>query len=208
MLNAAHEQSRALPPDTEQLINLPAVRISALGKSVEPAAGLIPAVGHLHDIPGSARCLKPFEQHHAAVLVALGDDLHPAVDQVLCHAKQAELLRDAPDPPAEADALHAPADPGCQPSLLAQPVRHAPGQVTVSSRVPAPPSGHQPPCRGWVWHRGQRNDERFMNFSRSTRAPQLGQGSPALPYTARDRSKYPLWPLTCPHSLSTDVPPA
>src|SRR6266851_7006043 len=167
-LNAAHQQSRNLPPDTDQIINLAVARISTFGKAVEPAARLIPAVGHLYDIPRHARCPERFEQHHAAVLVALGDDLHSAVDQVFCHAKQAELQGDAPDPPAEADALYPPAHPGGQPGLLAQRVRDVSGQVSVSmrsgvhwvrpisavTRVPVPSPGPPRPCRAFGWPRG------------------------------------------------------
>ena len=35
-----------------------------------------------------------------------------------------------------------------------------------------------------------------MNFSRTTAPPQRGHGRPALPYTASERSKYPLCPFT------------
>src|SRR6476659_1772931 len=47
-----------------------------------------------------------------------------------------------------------------------------------------------------------------MNGSRRTGAPHRGQGSPARPYTARARSKYPLSPSTFTYRLSNEVPPA
>ena len=36
-------------------------------------------------------------------------------------------------------------------------------------------------ARGRGWHIGQLKDDRFMNVSRRTGAPQRGQGSPARP---------------------------
>ena len=41
--------------------------------------------------------------------------------------------------------------------------------------------GHQWACRGVRWHRGQRNDDRFMKCSRTTSAPQRSHGSPVRP---------------------------
>ncbi len=50
--------------------------------------------------------------------------------------------------------------------------------------------------RGRGWQRGQVYDDRFMNESRRIADPHRRHGSPARPYTARLRSKYPLAPLT------------
>ncbi len=42
-------------------------------------------------------------------------------------------------------------------------------------------AGHQRPARGRRWHLGQLNDDLFINFSRITGVPHLGQGSPSRP---------------------------
>jgi hypothetical protein len=61
--------------------------------------------------------LQAREQFAAAVLRSLGDDLDPAVGQVLGEAGQAKLQRSRPDPPSEPDPLHAAAHPRSQPDL-------------------------------------------------------------------------------------------
>lgn len=43
--------------------------------------------------------------------------------------------------------------------------------------------------RGRGWQRGQEYDDRFMNASRRTGAPQRRHGMPSCPYTASERSK-------------------
>ncbi len=50
--------------------------------------------------------------------------------------------------------------------------------------------------RGGRWQAGQKKLDRFMNATRRTGVPQRGQGRPSCPYTASERSKYPLSPLT------------
>src|SRR6516164_7463397 len=62
--------------------------------------------------------------------------------------------------------------------------------------------------RGRGWQTGQLYADRFMNGSRRTGVPHRGHGSPSRPYTASDRLKYPLSPLTFTYRLSNEVPPA
>ena len=50
--------------------------------------------------------------------------------------------------------------------------------------------------RGARWQFGQKKLDRFMKLTRRTGVAQRGQGRPSRPYTARERSKYPLCPFT------------
>src|SRR5215470_18058022 len=77
------------------------------------------------------------------------------------------------------------------------------GQVERLRRSRSPFRG-----RGRGWQIGQLYADRFMNGSRRTGAPHRGHGSPSRPYTASDRPKYPLSPLTFTYRLSNEVPPA
>src|SRR5579875_469898 len=79
-----------------------------------------------------------------------------------------------------------------------------------NERSTEPGAGHpayRPRGRGGRWHFGQKKLDRFMNAVRRIGVPQRGQGSPSRPYTASERSKYPLSPFTLTYSASKDVPP-
>ena len=144
---------------------------------------------YLDDVPRRSWPLKSSEQRQAAVSVAFGDDLHPAVDQILGYPEQVELKRDAPDPPSESHALHSAHDPDSEPCLRAQRAGWPARSFLAGYVVPFIEVGHQRPCRGLGWHFGQLNDDRFMNFSRRTGVPHRGQGLPCMPYTARSVPK-------------------
>ena len=63
---------------------------------------------------------------------------------------------------------------------------------TLAGPVPPRPvltGGGQRGCRGRGWHRGQLNDDRFMNGSRRTGVPQRAHGRPSWPYASSERSK-------------------
>src|SRR6202044_2895120 len=75
------------------------------------------------------------KQLTARVATTLGDHFDPPVRQVPGRARQAELKRPAPHPPAEADSLDPPFDPRGQPdgSIVAGATRGA---------RPSPIAGH------------------------------------------------------------------
>lgn len=80
----------------------------------------------------------------------------------------------APNPPAQAHALHPSTYPGGEAGGLRVAALGSPG---ARGRRAV----HQRPRRGRGWQRGQRYDERFMKASRTMGAPQRGHGSSRRP---------------------------
>ena len=129
---------------------------------------LVPPVRHPDDAPRGLGALQQGQQLTAGSGGTLSYHPYPAVLKVLRPAREAELQRPCPRPPAEADTL----DPALHP-------RGEPGALSRShGRV-----------RGRGWHLGQLNADLFMNGSRRTAVPHLRHGWPARPYTLSDRSK-------------------
>ena len=128
---------------------------SPLDKASESAADWIPTVRNLRHLTWRTRTLKSTKQLDQVVLSAFGDNLDPSVDEVLRGPEQAEFERVLANPPSEANALHPAAYPRGQPGL------HTGGVDASGIGVPAEPvpiviwPGHQRPCRGRRWHRGQ-----------------------------------------------------